>query len=722
MQKDFFFSSPEPSLEKARLRIQELSIELDRHNRLYYQNAEPEISDVEYDQLYRELEKLEETHPQLIDPNSPTQRVGNDLLEGFQQREHLFPMLSIDDLFSEEEVQTFYDRIERLLPEQDISLSVEPKIDGVALSLIYEKGRLTHATTRGDGQRGDEVTQNARTISNIPKILSGESLPALLEVRGEVYIPLTRFHEMNASRQQRGEALFANPRNATAGSLKLLDSNLVANRPLAFVAHSIGASKGISLDNEDQFRDLLTSLGIPVNQPIWRPSNFAELLQSIAELEVARNDFDLATDGAVIKVQSLAQREQLGSTARAPRWAAAFKFPPEQKVTRLTHITVQVGRTGVLTPVAELEPVLVSGSTVARATLHNQDEISRKDVRIGDSVLIEKAGEIIPAVVKVILEKRPSKTSPFSLYDSIGGKCPSCQTPIEQEEGQVAWRCPSYLCPAQATTKITHFASRKALDLDGLGESVAEKLVESKLAPLPTDLFRLELEPLANLELDPAQKEDGSVSKARRYGEKRAQTLINSLQKARQAPLHRWIYALGIKQVGESGAKEISRLHNTLEEVWESALLQELSALTTKDKKENHPNLAPYQIASELGPAAALSLLSFAQSEAGQHLRTQLQELALNPSSDNYAPIPKVLNADEAPLLGKNIAITGTLSQPRALLKEAIENAGGKMASSITGKTHYLLAGEGGGSKRKKADELSIPIITEDELQSMLSS
>ncbi|MDB4353895.1 NAD-dependent DNA ligase LigA, partial [Akkermansiaceae bacterium] len=473
-------------------RILELRTQLDRHNQLYYQDAAPEISDADYDKLFRELEDLEAANPEFADPNSPTQRVGGAPLDSFTTRPHLIPMLSIDDVFEESEVIAFYDRVRKTIPDEKIPLTVEPKIDGVACSLVYRLGQLDYALTRGDGASGDDITANVRTIRSIPLTLTGAKVPDLLEVRGEIFMPSAGFLKLNEQRDEQGLQSFANPRNATAGTLKLLDSKEVAKRPLEFLAHGLGAHEGTEMESEHDYHELLDGFGIKRNHPLWIAHSADEMLAAIRELDTLRHDIGHGTDGAVVKVIDFGQRETLGFTSRAPRWAAAFKYPPEQKETLLKEITIQVGRTGVLTPVAELEPVLVSGTTVARATLHNQEEIERKDVRIGDTVIVEKAGEIIPSVVQVVLAKRPQSAAPYHLPTVLGHQCPSCQGPIEKAEGFVAWRCTNFACPAQAVTRITHFSQRKALDLDGLGESVAIKLVESGLANSPLDLFTLQ--------------------------------------------------------------------------------------------------------------------------------------------------------------------------------------------------------------------------------------
>ena len=707
-------------------RIAELRAELNRHNQLYYQDAKPEVSDAEYDRLFRELEDLEKANPEFHDPNSPTHRVGGAPLETFEQRAHLLPMLSIDDLFSEEEVNEFFKRLQKGLNLKEIPLTVEPKIDGVACSLVYREGSLDYALTRGDGDRGDDISQNVRTIRNIP--LNLKNAPPLLEVRGEIFMPSEGFARLNIQRDEAGLDTFANPRNATAGTLKSLDSKVVASRPLAFLAHGLGANEGADMENEDDFRELLDKFQIPRNSPVWYVHTLDEALKAIRELDDKRHDLGHGTDGAVIKLLNFKQRETLGFTSRAPRWAAAFKYPPEQKETLLKDITIQVGRTGVLTPVAELEPVFVSGTTVSRATLHNQEEIERKDVRIGDTVIIEKAGEIIPSVVSVVVSKRPENTPPFHLPTALDHKCPSCDGPIEKPDGFVAWRCVNFECPAQAVTSITHFSGRKALDLDGLGESVAVKLVETKLAASPLELFSLSLNNLANLLLDPAKSSDGlTQSKERRFGEKRANTLINSLIKAREEmPLSRWLFAMGISQIGESAARELSRLHQKLSDLPESEIVADLADLPdfaelskSKRKKENHPRLQQYKIDDNLGPVAAQHLRTFFRSEAGKTVLEKLRELGINPKSDNFAPDPTA-SKKGLRFAGKTFVITGTLSVPRQEFKKLIENNGGKVSGAISSKTDFLLSGEGGGSKQTKAESLGVPVINEIELNEML--
>ncbi|MEO1856851.1 MAG: NAD-dependent DNA ligase LigA [Rubritalea sp.] len=730
---DFASSKDPKNSEKPADSMALLANELDRHNALYYQDAQPEISDSEYDKLYRELEGLEKSHPELADPNSPTQRVGGAPLDSFQNIEHLVPMLSIDDVFElsddhlaarpgtarEEELITFYQRLQKNLGQQNIPVTVEPKLDGVAVALVYRNGSLDYAATRGDGKRGDVITDNVRTIKSIPLKL-GKGAPALLEIRGEIFMPNSGFTKMNEERDAKGLQVFANPRNATAGTVKQLDSRETAKRPLDFLAHGLGAYDGPELPAEQDFHTLLDTLKIPRNTPVQVVDTLDGLVEAVNKINTLRHDLDYATDGAVVKVIDHATRESLGFTSRAPRWAAAYKFLPEQAESSLNAVTIQVGRTGVLTPVAELTPVLVSGTTISRATLHNQEEIERKDIHIGDTVIIEKAGEIIPAVVKVIKEKRPDGATPYSLFDAVNGVCPSCSAPISQEEGMVAWRCTNYTCPAQAITLIKQFASRKALDIDGLGSSVAEAVVHNKLVKTPLDLFDIDLITLSELNL-------GTKFEPRLFGEKRATKVIESLNQAKTKPLHLWLYAMGIRNIGESAAMEMARLHPTLAEIAESPIIAALADLPnftelsiSKRKKENHPLLAEYQIDDNLGPVAAQSIRSFFNSDAGQHVLNKLSELHISPRSENHAPKPSEVDTSSLPLNGLTFVITGTLSKPRPEFKKLIESLGGKVSGSISKNTHYLLAGELAGSKADKAEKLGVNILDEASFSAML--
>ncbi len=735
--------------EEARTEIARLSAEVERHDQLYYQQATPEISDADYDKLFRDLELLEAAHPELASPNSPTKRVGGQPIDGFDQREHVVPMLSIDDVFSEEEVHDFWTRMVKNLLDAKIPMMIEPKIDGVAASLIYRDGELEAAVTRGDGSAGDVITENVRTIPGLPLRL-GADAPPVLEVRGEIYMPNDGFAKMNVAREEEGLATFANPRNATAGTLKLLDSREVAKRPLAFIAHGFGQLEGVEIDSFSQYRDLLKTLNFPRNEPVWYTDTVDGVLAAISELDEKRHSLGYATDGAVVKVDSFAAQQQLGATSRAPRWAIAFKYPPEQKETLLRDITVQVGRTGTLTPVAELDPVHVSGTTVRRATLHNQDEIDRKDVRIGDTVVIQKAGEIIPEVVKVITAKREASSVPFDLYDYVEGKCPRCEQPIEKAEGFVAWKCVNFACPAQASNRLKQFVSRKALDIDGVGSIVAEKLVERGLVEDILDLFELRVDQLADFNI-------GTAVEPRMLGEKNGTKIVETSLRAREAPLSKWLYGLGIPQVGESAALEASRLVETMHDIPGSELIDkirergekdtwlkanpmrskkvELSAEEYTERKAKHDEYKPrvkelnteledYAISPELGGVASRSLLEFFRSDSGQAMLARMKDLGINPQSHNYRPLAAAAaDGDSAAseIAGKTFVITGTLSQGRDAFKARIQEAGGKVSGSISKKTDYLLAGASAGSKLTKAESLGVAVLSEEAFEALVS-
>lgn len=701
--------------EEAKAEMARLSAELERHNRLYYVEGESEIPDREYDELFRTLELLEQRFPEFASANSPTRRVGGEPIEGFVSRPHEVPMLSIDDVFSEAELGSFFARLQKNLGQERVPVTIEPKIDGVAVALHYRNGELDYALTRGDGAVGDDITENVKTIRSVPLQLSAEA-PEWIEVRGEIFMSSGRFAEMNERRRDEGLAEFKNPRNATAGALKLLDSREVAKRPLDFIAHGLGGYEGPPVESVRDFHALLKTHGIPDNHPLWEAETFAETLAAVRELDRVRHGLPYGTDGAVIKVNSLADQNRLGATSRAPRWSAAYKYPPEQVETVLRAITVQVGRTGAMTPVAELDPVLVSGTTVRRATLHNQDEIDRKDVRIGDSVIIEKAGEIIPAVVRVVLEKRPPEAEKFDLYASIDGRCPSCQSAIVKAEGFVAWKCENPFCPAKAANQVKQFVSRKALDIDGIGSIVAEKLVEREMVRTPPDLFSLSAAQLAPMNL-------GTEEEPRILGAKISARIIESLERAGTAPLHRWIFGMGIPQVGESAARELARLHRDFGELADSVILRELRTLRTGQRKEENETLAPFDIASEVGPTVAASVLDFFELPVGQTFLRQLNELGIHPVSDNYAPVRAIPeDGGGGPVAGKTFVITGTLSAPRGEFQERILALGGKVAGSVSGKTDYLLAGENAGSKMTKAESLGVAVLSEEEFEEMVKA
>ena len=709
-------------------RIEQLREEIRRHDRLYYEEAASVISDREYDRLYKELVDLETQFPDLVTPDSPTQRVGGKPLKAFEQVPHLVPMLSLDNTYSEEEVKNFYARIQRLLPDEKIPVVIEPKVDGVAVSLIYENGRLRQAATRGDGTVGDDITQNIRTIRSVPERLRGAA-PKLLEARGEVYMDKHGFEKLNNERRKAGLPLFANPRNAAAGSLKQLDPAIVAKRPLGVVLYGTGATEGVDLDLHSEIFPLLKKLGLPTPERWWVAKSVEGILDAIHELDGIRHNFAYQTDGAVVKVNSFAQRERLGFTAKSPRWAIAYKYEAERVETRLNDIVIQVGRTGILTPVAMLEPVLVSGSTVGRATLHNEDEIKRKDIRIGDTVVIEKAGEVIPAVVEVVKSKRPRGAEPFDFAKHIHGKCPVCGGPIRRDPQFVAWRCENLQCPAQTTRRVEFFAARSALDIESVGGIVADKLVERGLVHEPLDLFELKTEQLAKLNL-------GTDEEPRVFGEKNATKAIRAIERSRTLPLSRWLFALAIPDVGRTTATQLAHFHETIEEVTNSPLLNDVLLYHEKrEEKKDAKEIADRLIQSgfakpskskgekdrgittEVGPVVAQSVLDFFASTAGKKTLRRMKELGIRPKTEKVS----ARKAAELRLAGKTFVLTGALpSITREEATERIEALGGHVTGSVSKKTDYVLAGAEPGSKFDKAKELGVRIIGEPEFRKML--
>ncbi|PYJ54682.1 MAG: DNA ligase (NAD(+)) LigA [Verrucomicrobia bacterium] len=713
--------------KEAERKIRQLREEIRKHDRLYYEEAAPIISDHKYDRLYKELADLETQFPDLLTPDSPTLRVGGRPLQAFEQVSHLIPMLSLDNTYSEAEVKNFYARMQRLLPDEKIPVVIEPKVDGVAVSLIYENGKLRQAATRGDGNVGDNITQNIRTIRSVPERLR-DNAPKLLEVRGEVYMDRKGFEKLNDEREKEGLALFANPRNAAAGSLKQLDPSIVAKRPLGIVLYGTGATEGLDIEVHSEVFPLLKKLGLPTTE-WWRVAeSVEEILDAIHELDAIRHKFAYQTDGAVIKVDSFSQRDRLGFTAKSPRWAIAYKYAAERVQTRLNDIVIQVGRTGILTPVAMLEPVFVSGSTVGRATLHNEDEIKRKDIRIGDTVVIEKAGEVIPAVVEVVKSKRPRDSKPFDFSKHIHGKCPVCGSPIRRDPEFVAWRCENLYCPAQTTRRVEFFAARGALDIESVGGIVADKLVERGLVKEPLDLFELKIEPVAKLNL-------GTEEAPRVFGEKNATKAMNAIERARTLPLSRWLYALAIPDVGKTTATQLTRFHDTIQDVADSQLLRDiLEYHQRREHKESAKEIAERLIKSgfakpskskagkdgivtEVGPAVAQSVLDFFASATGRKILRRMKELGIEPKSEKVS----AKKAAALPLAEKTFVLTGTLpSMTREEATEKIEALGGHVTGSVSKKTDYVLAGAEPGSKFDKAKEMGVKIIDEAGFRKML--
>jgi len=714
---------------QAAKRVAQLRREIEEHNRRYYEEAAPTISDREYDRLYQELVALEARFLQLVSPDSPTQQVGGKPLQAFAQIPHRVPMLSLDNTYSEKEVASFYARIMRLLPNEKIPVVIEPKVDGVAVSLLYENGRLRHAATRGDGSVGDDITQNIKTIRSIPHHLRGRA-PKVFEVRGEVFMDRGGFTKLNEERSKVGLPLFANPRNAAAGSLKHLDPSIVSKRPLGIVFYGTGAVEDVDLKKHSELFPLLKELGLPHSERWWRADSVDEILKAIRELDSVRQDFAYQTDGAVVKVDAFAQRERLGFTAKSPRWAIAYKYEAERAETRLLNIVIQVGRTGILTPVAVLEPVLVSGSTVGRATLHNEDEIKRKDIRIGDTVVIEKAGEVIPAVVEVVKSKRPRSAAPFDFFKHIHGKCPVCGGPVRRDPQFVAWRCENIQCPAQTTRRVEFFAARGALDIESVGGIVADKLVERGLVREALDLFELKLEQLAKLNL-------GTEEAPRIFGEKNATKAIHAIERAGTFPVSRWLFALAIPEVGKTTATQLARFHDSIDNAAHSGLLRDvLDYHEKREQKQNANEIAErliqagfaerskskagkgVGIVTEVGPVVAQSVLNFFASATGKKILQRLKQLGIQPKSEKVS----ARKVAELPLAGKTFVLTGALpSMTREEATEEIEALGGKVSSSVSKKTNYVLAGKDAGSKLAKAKQIGIRILDEAEFRKMLA-
>ena len=716
---------------EARARVETLRRDITEHNRRYYEEAAPTISDREYDRLYKELVDLETQFPELVTPHSPTQRVGGKPLQAFAQIQHRVPMLSLDNTYSEEEVVNFYKRITRLLPEEKIPVVIEPKVDGVAVSVMYENGKLKYAATRGDGSVGDEITQNIKTIKSVPHQLPGAA-PKVFEVRGEAYLDKAGFEKLNKEREAAGLPLFANPRNAAAGSLKHLDPNIAAKRPLGMIFYGTGAIEGTEVDRHSKIFPLFKKLGLLTHEHWSLADSVDQILKAIHDLDQIRRGFPYETDGAVIKVNALAQRERLGFTAKSPRWAIAYKYAAERVETKLLDIKVQVGRTGILTPVAVLEPVLVSGSTVSRATLHNEDEIKRKDIRIGDTVMIEKAGEVIPAVVEVVQSKRPRNAKPFGFFEHIHGKCPVCSGEIRRDPQFVAWRCENILCPAQTTRRVEFFGARGALDIESVGGIVADKLVERGLVHEPLDLFELNIEQLAKLNL-------GTDEAPRVFGEKNASKAIQAIERAKTAPLSRWLYALAIPDVGKTTATDLARFHETINDVASSPLLRDVVSHNGRksDKSRDggtkeiadrliksgfaEPSKSKMDkqrgIVTQVGPVVAQSVLDFFASSAGKKILQRMKQLGIEPKSEKVS----AKQMAGLPLAGKTFVLTGTLpSMTREEASVKIEAVGGHVSSSVSKKTDYVLAGEEAGSKLEKAKKLGVKIIGEKEFRAML--
>jgi DNA ligase (NAD+) len=738
-------------------RIASLRREIEEHDRRYYVEARPSVSDAEYDALFRELRELEAAHPDWIAPDSPTQRVGGKPSGGFRQVRHAVPMLSLDNLFAKdgaEALRKFVVSVEKAVPGEPLQWLVEPKVDGLAINLRYEDGAFVSGATRGDGETGDEITDNLKTIRAIPLRIKQEGV---VEVRGEVFMTATGFRRVCEEMSAAGEEPWANPRNAAAGSLKLLDPRTVAKRPLSFVAYGLGEVSEDTPNTQHGTLEWLRELGFPTHTWTRLCGSVDEMVAAIEELDGLRDTFGFETDGAVIKLDDRDLRERVGYHSRAPKWAKAWKYAAEQATTKLKAITIQVGRTGVLTPVAELEPVFLRGSTISRATLHNEDEIRRKDIRIGDSVVIEKAGEVIPAVVRVLLDTRPADAKPFDFSEHVGGRCPACGAPIRRDPEFAVWVCENPQCPAQKTRRLEYFARRGALDLEGLGGIVADKLVERALVGEPLDVFTLTLEPLATLNL-------GTEAEPRVFGEKNARKLLEAVERARTLPLARWLHALAIPEIGEETAHDLARFHDDMDAVAASPLLQDVVVLDglreeldasnprarrnkglSETEKQNlateHARLlaeanatgrrliearfaqaakkkgaADADAVVAVGPVAARAALEWFASDVGQGTLRRLRELGIRPRG-------QLTSAASSVFAGKTFVLTGTLEHMgRNEAQEKIRALGGNVSSGVSSKTDYVVAGPGAGSKLVDAQKHGVKVIDETTLIGMFGT
>jgi DNA ligase (NAD+) len=662
----------------TRRRVEQLRAEIRRHDYLYYVLNQPQISDQQYDKLFAELKSLEEKHPELITPDSPTQRVSEQPLEGFKTVKHAVPMLSMDNTYNAEELRAFDERVAKGLEGRDYNYVVELKIDGVASSLRYEHGLLVTGATRGDGRVGDDITANVRTIKAVPLSLIGNKIkiPEILEVRGEVYMPTKAFVELNKQREKAGEALFANPRNATAGSLKLLDSKIAAQRKLAFFAYATGEVSQPLAEDHYETLQAFKKLGLPVNPNIKKAKDIDEVIEICNSWTDKKQDLPYQIDGMVVKVNNLEQREILGYTGRAPRWCISYKFAAEQAETVVESIDVQVGKGGTLTPVANLAPVLLAGTTVKRATLHNFDQVARLDVREGDTVIIEKAGEIIPQVVEVKKERRPKGTLPFKLPK----KCPNCGGDVKKDAEGVFLRCVNPHCLGQLKERLRYFAGRGQMDIENLGEALIDQLVDTGLVKNFADIYKLTKEDLVELE---------------RMADKSAQNVIDSIEASKTRPLWRLVAGLGIRHIGTQTAQMLAEQFGTLKALM-SANQAELDAI------------------EQIGEKVAESVYEFFHNDKNISVINELLTEGVKPE------LPKKAKS-KGKLAGKTIVVTGTLQNfSRQQAEQAIRNAGGKAASSVSKNTDFVLAGENPGSKIDKARKLKVKVISEKEFMEML--
>jgi DNA ligase (NAD+) len=665
-------------------RIERLRDEIRYHDRKYYVEASPEISDLQYDRLVAELRALEAKHPELVTPDSPTQRVGEQPVEGLEPVEHRVPMLSIENTYNLDELRAFGRRIDKLLPGEKVEWVVELKIDGAAVSILYESSRLVRAASRGNGQVGDDITHNVRTLEDVPLVLSGAHVPPVLEVRGEVYLTNSELVRINEEQAKRGEDPFANSRNLAASSIRLLDPRLCAQRHLRFFCHGLGYAEGLAAKTHMEFLSAVGAWGLVPTPHAEKFADFDAAIAHCEELIERLHELDFEIDGLVLKVDDFAQRERLGSTSKSPRWVVAYKFEKYEAVTRLEGIRVQVGKTGAITPVADLQPVELAGTVVRRASLHNADELERKDVRPGDVVVVEKAGKVIPHIVRVEKHLRETKLRKFAFPTT----CPVCATALVKDEGGVYIRCPNPQCPAQIKERIRYFATRNAMDIEGLGDKLVEQLVDDGLVRTYGDLYRLTLEQLVGLE---------------RMGKRSSENLLAGIEASKSRGLARLLNALSIRHVGNRVATVLAEHFASMETLRE-AEVEELSEI------------------NEIGPIIARSVYDFVRSDFGRQIIDDLAGLGVNMKSPRRARGANVDGAAAGVLAGKTLVVTGTLPRrSRDDIEELITQLGGRPASSVSKKTDYVVAGEKAGSKLDKARELGVPVISEDEFDAMIA-
>lgn len=671
---------PPRSAEEAREMMEALRSEIRTHDYRYYVLADPTVTDLEYDRLLKRLTQLEADWPQWATLDSPTRKIGDQPLAELTQVKHRVPMLSIDNTYTEAELREFMARVERVLPGEKVEWVVELKVDGVAVSVLFEDGHLTQAVTRGNGEIGDDITHNARTFRGLPQRLQGTRPPAALEVRGEVYMTNSDLVLLNEQRMAQGEAEFKNPRNATAGAVRLLDPKICAQRKLRFFCHGLGYTEGFAATSHSEFLEHARQLGIPATPHVACLPNADAVVQHCENLMENLHDLDFEVDGLVIKVNAFEQRESLGTTSKSPRWVIAYKIEKYEAITRLLDIKTQVGKTGTITPVAELEPVQLAGTTVSRASLHNQDEIQRKDIRVHDWVVVEKAGKIIPHIVRVEKHRREGNPPEWKFPT----ECPECGSPLHRDPTGVYIRCTSKSCPAQWRQRLRYFASRDCMDIEGLGEKLVNQLVDAQLVNSYADLYALRLDPLMSLE---------------RMGKKSAENLLDGIQASKSRGLSRVLNAISIRHVGQRVAQVLARRFGTAARLL-AAPQEELSQV------------------DEIGPIIAKSVYDFCQSEDGRQIFEQLQNSGVLLETTEEDTVD-----DQGPLAGKTVVVTGTLKGfSRDEIEKLIERMGGHASGSVSKKTDYVIAGESAGSKLAKAQQLGIPVLSEDEFRKMVPS